>query len=53
MGSFRLVGGCVTAAAAAVAAPVTDAAIVKELLLDKLVEKEAPLLFISYAKCCL
>jgi hypothetical protein len=49
MGSFRFVGGCVTATAAAVA--VTDAAIVKELLLDKLeVEKEDPLLFISYAK---
>jgi hypothetical protein len=49
MGSFRLVEGCVTATAAA--APVTDAAIVMELLLDKLeVEKEDPLLFISYAK---
>ncbi len=48
MGSFRLVGGCVTTAAAAA---VTDAAIVKELLLDKLeVKKEDPLLFISYAK---
>lgn len=52
MGSFRFVGGCVVAAAAN-AAPVIDAAIVKELLLDKLVEKEAPLLFISYAKCCI
>jgi hypothetical protein len=52
MGSFRLVEGCVTATAAtAAAAPVTDAAIVMELLLDKLeVEKEDPLLFISYAK---
>jgi len=51
MGSFRLVGGCVTAAVAVAAAPVTDAVIVMELLLDKLeVEKEDPLLFISYAK---
>jgi hypothetical protein len=46
MGSFRLVEGCVVAAAAV--------AVVKELLLDKLeVDKEDPLLFISYAKCCL